>query len=486
MVGLRDKIGHVVVLMLENRSFDCLLGKLRPPGAAFDGLAGGEFNPYKRPDGTFVRIESWRDPTLDAGDMTIPDPDPGESFDDINTQLFGPGGAGAGPASMSGFVDDYMGQKPADAAYDPKAPMHYYTPDQVPVISQLANAFAVCDQWYASAPCQTWPNRFFVHTGAAGGRVDNTVLAIPALKESIFHRLAQVGRTSRVYFHDVPQSLALADQWSVAAERFHPIDAFWTDADRGDLPDYAFIEPRYFALPGSRLLPNDQHPPHDVVYGEQLIANVYNAVRASPLWKKILFVLTYDEHGGCYDHAPPPRAAPPFAEAGADGFLFDRYGVRVPAVIVSPYIAPGTVLRNAPTGVQPEGGAAPFDHTSIIRTLRELFDPNGEPLTGRDASAPSLDLALNLDQPSNDGPDRIEPPLHVPHADEIDRAASLPTNDLQHSLRLLSAHLPSVGAGFPAPTGALPQGLPADLAAARESVADAADFVRSSVEAFLG
>jgi phospholipase C len=486
LAGLREKIAHVVVLMLENRSFDCLLGTLKRAGAEFDGLAGHEFNTYTPLNGSPRRIDSWNDSTLYPGLMTIPDPDPGELFSDINLQLFGLGGApDLRPPPMSGFVDNYMRQPKQDRLHDAKASMHYYTPDQVPVMSLLASSFAVSDQWYASAPCQTWPNRFFLHTATAGGFTNNSPPHFPYLMPSIFHRLAQTRRTSRIYFHDIPQSITLADQWLVASERFRPIQEFWDDADHGDLPDYSFIEPRYFTDTILGLLPNDQHPPHDIIYGEQLIAKVYNAVRASPAWKKTLFVVTYDEHGGCYDHAPPPLAAPPQVHAGPDGFLFDRYGVRVPAILVSPYVAPGTVLRSAPAGLQ-DARPAPFDHTSIIRTLRELFDPNGVPLTNRDASAPSLDLVLNLDRPSNDGPDYIELPSYMPTASEIARAKDLPPNDLQRSLCSLSSHLPRAETNILQYIDALKSNLIDVFNPVQACVADAEKFVRNNVESFLG
>ncbi len=126
-------------------------------------------------------------------------------------------------------------------------------------------------------------------------------------------------------------------------------------------------------------VPDDEHPPHNVAYGEELIAAVYNAVRSGPGWKQTLLLITYDEHGGCYDHVVPPAATPPGGNT-PDGFNFDTFGVRVPAVIVSPYVRRGSIIR-AP-------GATPFDHTSIIATLRKLFGIAS--LTPRDAAAPDL------------------------------------------------------------------------------------------------
>ena len=484
MPGLADKIDHVVVLMFENRSFDCVLGRLRPAGPDFEGLTGAESNSYAPPVGPIRRITSWHDPTLEPGVMTIPDPDPGELFDDINTQLYGLGNApNPAPPPMAGFVENYMRQPAADRPFDPRAPMHYFTPDQLPVMSELARSFAVSDQWFAAAPCQTWPNRFFVHTGTAGGYVNNSPAHFPYLMPSIFQRLASVGRMSRVYFHDMPQSITLADQWLAAAERFRRIDSFWDDAEHGDLPDYAFVEPRYFTDDVLGLMPNDQHPPHDVVYGEQLLAKVYNALRSSPAWKKTLFVVTNDEHGGCYDHVSPPPAAPPAPQAGHDGFLFDRYGVRVPALIISPYVAAGSVLRATTPGA---GRVVPFDHTSIIRTLRERFDPNGEPLTGRDAAAPSLDAALALDGPANDGPEEITVPVYAPQPDEIARAKALAPNDLQRSLCGLSALLPQAGTNVLGHIESLRNGLIHVAGFEQDRVSDAAGFVRENLASFLG
>lgn len=481
MPGLMDKVDHVVVLMLENRSFDCLLGQLRPADSGFNGIVGTESNPFNLTAGGTKTICVWNDPTLEVGQMTIPTPDPGELFADMNVQLFGLDRAPVAQPPMIGFVDSYMRQPAAEEAYDSKAPMHYFTPDQVPVISLLARSFAVCDQWHASAPCQTWPNRFFVHTASAGGYVNNSPAHFPYLMPTIFRRLESVGRTSRIYFHDVPQSITLADQWFSAGERFRPIGDFLDDAEHGSLPDYSFIEPRYFTDEVLGLLPNDQHPPHDVVYGEQLIAQIYNAVRSSPAWKKTLLIITYDEHGGCYDHVSPPPAKPPEPQAGHDGFLFDRYGVRVPAIIISPYVSAGTVLRN-----DTRSGGRPYDHTAIIRTLRERFDPTGVALTGRDATAPSLDIALTLDEPSNDGPDKIEIPAYYPSSGEVQRAKDMPPNDLQRSLCTLSAHLPQAGTDILDHIEGLRRNLVDLVVPEFDRVADARGFVQDNIKSFLG
>jgi phospholipase C len=468
-------IQHVVVLMLENRSFDCMLGKLYPTDGTFEGLTGQETNVYA--GGT---VPVWKSDAMDALAACIPDPDPGEMFTDMNVQLFGGDGTpNANPPPMSGFVQNYMTQPKSDKPLTATAVMHYFTPDQVPVISTLAKAFGVCDQWYASAPCQTWPNRFFAHTGTCGGYVDNSKFHIPFDQPSIFRSLSDHNRTWRVYFHDVPQSILLRDIWLSAPLNFRLFSQFVVDAANGALPNYSFIEPRYFADLLNTRIPNDSHPPHDVAYGEQLIAAVYNAVRSSPCWKNTLLVITYDEHGGCYDHMPPPLAVPPDASA-QDGFAFDRYGVRVPAVLVSPYMPPGSKVRAVPQGLPHAGPARPFDHTSILATLGLLFDL--PPLTERDAAAPDLLGPLSLANPVNDGPPSVTANPVQPTPAQVQQHASAAPNYMQDALSQMAARLPVAppqsAADIPPPSPMTPSPF--------VTVAQAAANAIARVKAFLG
>jgi phospholipase C len=446
-----DGIEHVIVLMLENRSFDCMLGKLQPAGPWFAGLTDKETNPYQRSNG-IVSLPVRPSTAWSEIAATTPDPDPGEYFADMNEQLFGPGRLRNGlQPPMTGFVANYMNQPPADKPRDPQAVMHYFTPEQLPVLAALARAFGVCDQWHASAPCQTWPNRFFAHTGTSLGYVNNQDFPIPFPAPSIFGRLSQFGRSWRVYFHDVPQSIMLGDVWSRAFLHYRFFGQFLADARCGDLPNYSFIEPRYFA-DLSLGVPSDQHPPHNVSVGEKLIADVYNAVRSSPCWKKSLLVITYDEHGGCYDHVPPPRAVSPDGR-GPPGFPFDTYGVRVPAVIISPYMPPGSVVRSAPAGTAYNAPPYPFDHTSIIATLRKLF-PIGGPLTNRDRMAPDLLGPLSLLDPTNDGPLHIDFATPAIDQDVVRGLAYAAPNGHQDALSQMAQQLPpgpiSQAAGIPA------------------------------------
>jgi phospholipase C len=434
-----NKIDHFVVLMLENRSFDNILGQLYPASASFDGLTGNEFNPD--PNGNPVKV--WNaPPDTSKQTMTIPDPDPGELWLDMNVQLFGTPNVPVPPvAPMKGFVDNYLAQEDvAPGNYDPRAIMHFFTPGQVPVISTLAKQFAVSDRWFASAPCQTWPNRFFVHTATANGYQNNMPLHLPYEMTTIYNRFELAGNENwKIYFHDIPQSKTLAKLWPLASH-FHFFNSFLDDARLGTLPTYSFIEPRYFPLFTS--LPNDQHPPHNVTLGEQLIADIYNALRSSPQWTKTLFIITYDEHGGCYDHAAPPAATPPSKTPTAP-FNFDRFGVRVPAVLVSPYIKQGTILRPP--------GNTPYDHTSIIATLRERFPDLGAPLTDRDAAAPDLAGVLTLANPDNLGPEQINALPYTPTPAEAALAQAQPLNGMQEALTHLAANLPNTtGADFQA------------------------------------
>jgi phospholipase C len=427
-----NDIKHIVVLMLENRSFDSMLGglgKLYPQPTIFDGLDGTETNP----DASGAPVPAWNQPGTDAATMRIPDPDPGEHFDDINSQLFDtPTPPVPTPTpTMSGFAKDYAAQPGAPSG---SGVMHHFTPEQVPVISALARQFAVCDRWHASAPCQTWPNRFFVHTGTANGYENNSPTHFPYLMPTIFNRFddGSVANPWKIYFHDMPQSLTLSNLWP-QLERFRFYAEFQHDARTGQLPAYSFIEPRYFA---DVALPNDQHPPHVVTLGEQLIADVYNCLRAGPGWLDTLLIITYDEHGGCYDHVPPPQAQPPGAVATAP-FNFDRYGVRVPAVIVSPWVTAGTILRPA--------GAVPYDHTSIIATVRKRFGL-GAPLSARDAVAPDLGPVLDRPGPDNLGPERLEALPFAASPADVAAAQNLPLNSMQRNLLRLAGHLPATEA----------------------------------------
>jgi len=427
------QIEHVVVLALENRSFDCMLGWLYPGRPDFDGLEGDEANLWHRDDGSVQRIPVWNDGRLSPEAACIPAPDPGELFDDITMQIFGlhPDGT----PRMDGFVDNYMRQ-PGDG-HDPRAVMHCFVPEQLPVLSTLARSFGVIDRWFASAPCQTWPNRLFLHTATGGGEVNNDAIPLPFMLPTVFRRLEAHGADWKVYFHDLPQTAALADLWLRIPTHFRFFAPEFADAAAdGKLPQYSFIEPRYFTSRLLNCIPNDAHPPHNVAYAEQLVADVYNAVRAGPAWERTLLIVTFDEHGGCYDHVPPPAAVPTGSTPA--GFSFDRYGVRVPAVVVSPYVPAGSVPR-------PPQDGPPFDHTSIIATLNVLFGL-GEPMSPRAAAAPDLLSALRLERPENPGPSRIDASAARATREETRALHHQPANGHQRRMRHPAALLPAMAA----------------------------------------
>jgi phospholipase C len=468
-------IQHVVVLMLENRSFDSMLGRLYPGDPNYRGLTLREYNNYNS-----TGYGVWNDTGMLPSTATIPDPDPGELFADMNTQLFGAPLRQDTLATMSGFAQSYATQ-PGKGIYAPSAVMHYFTPEQVPVISALATAFGVCDQWHASAPCQTWPNRFFAHTGTSLGCVNNKDFSVPFSAPSIFGQLQTAGVSWRVYFHDMPQSILLKDVWLHAVTHYRGFSQFLADAQSGTLPNYSFIEPRYFADLFGVFSPNDEHPPHNVVYGETLIATVYNALRSSVCWRNTLLIITYDEHGGCYDHVPPPAATPPDGcISQPDHFRFDAYGVRVPAVIVSPWIPPGSKIRNPQGG---DGTGTPFDHTSIIRTVRDLFLGGGGQLTARDEAAPSLVGALSLPDATNLGPPTLTPSTTQATLAQVSTLASGPPNGIQAALAAASHNLP---ANAPASIEDLPTDASPLSPATYSTVATAAATASDRVKAFLG
>jgi phospholipase C len=453
-----QSIDHFVVLMLENRSFDSVLGALYPKSPAFEGIDGTETNIGG--DGRKWLLTKCP-VTKRLADSAVPAPDPGELWTEMNLQIFGSRQLNAdgslkkdAVADMSGFIESYtdITIDPSRAAHDPQKLMSYYDPRvHMPALASLAEEFAVCDCWFASAPCQTWPNRFFLHTGTAAGYENNQPKKIFDLKmKSVFESFNDAGLSDgwAIYHHDIPQTATLTNL-RMRSGNFHLIDTFVKNARDGKLPRYSFIEPRYYADIDIRVFPprinlsNDQHPPHIVTFGDGLVASVYNALRSNvEAWKKTMLVIIYDEHGGCFDHVPPAKAVPP-GKGVSDNpnpvFAFDRFGVRVPAVIASPYINRGTILR--PSDTYPGDGATPFDHTSVIKTLQERFNL-GAPLTDRVAAAPTLERVLNLDAPQNLGPLSVTPSSRKVGLFHKLKALWEPWGDFQDSLHEAARKLP--------------------------------------------
>lgn len=428
---------HIVVVMFENRSFDNLLGRLYTPGevASFDGVIGKDLsNPV--PDWARDRVERASVPYAIAVGMNMPSPDPGEEYQHVNTQLFGlidpPANRGEhadhmlapfnAPSrwrhrqvpTMDGFVADYISAITAETGRQPEYDQYAqimtgYTPAQMPVVSVLARGFATFDHWFCDVPSQTFANRSFFHAATSSGFVVNMSppesFPLHNTAETIFERLEASGLTWRVYC-DPPSHVSVTG--IIHARRLHErfatnfvtTDRFMEDAASGTLPAYSFIEPNLIyghndmhpgfdaLFPGMTL-----DPPSSLIGGEDLLARVYNAVRSSSsphgsnAWNTLLLV-TFDEHGGTYDHVPPPAVPSPdrHAPAGQFGFRFQRAGVRIPAIAVSAWIPERSVVSQT------------YLNTSVIRTLRERWSL-GAPLTARDAVAPDIAPILRLGQP---------------------------------------------------------------------------------------
>ncbi len=389
-------VEHIVVLMLENRSFDHMLGYLYADsgnvsarGDAFEGLTGQS---CPGPDGAPVPVSAITPDTPNG--YFMPGADPGEGYAATNAQLYGsanPPATGA-TAPMTGFVTDYATAIAANRAKrwyvvpgtTPEMIMGCFTPAALPVLSGLARGFAVCDHWYASVPTMTMPNRAFAAAATSQGHLDDVTkkFAVP----TIFGTLSAHGLSWRIYGYTAPPLTALnfPDTAAASADHVGRFADFSADAAAGRLPAYSFLEPSW----GSS--GNSQHPDYNVALGEQLILDTYRAVRSGPDWDTTLLVVTYDEHGGCYDHVPPPwGAVAPDDSPGEFGFDFTRFGVRVPTVLVSPLIEAGTVFRVP-------AGATPLDHTSILATVEHRW---GLPaLTRRDAAAVDVGAVLTLGQ----------------------------------------------------------------------------------------
>jgi phospholipase C len=412
-------IQSIVVLMLENRSFDHMLGMLyssegnvAPSGQPYEGLTGKEANPDQ--NGKPVLVYPIEPTTNNA--YFLPGADPGEGYQSTNLQLFGSSTPPSPPlATNQGFVRNFdytLGWEAGKAGWTPISGtvagdiMGIYTPSTLPVLSGLARGFAVCDQWFCSAPTETLPNRAFACAATSQGHMDDNTKTYTS--QSIFGLLSKNKINWAIYgYTSSPLTrLNFPDTKNAPNSHFGLFKDFQAAAAAGTLPPYSLLEPSWGATG------NSQHPNYSVALGEQLIHDVYYALRNGPRWNQTLLIVTYDEHGGCYDHvAPPTNAVPPDASIGEFGFDFKRFGPRVPTLLVSPLIAAGTVFRVP-------AGSVPLDHTSILKTVERRW--NLPPLTARDAAAPDAAAVLTLTQPRKDDP------LHgvvVPKS-----AVSLPSN----------------------------------------------------------
>jgi phospholipase C len=407
VVGSLARIKHVFVLMLENRSFDHMLGFSGITGTdaatgqptSIDGLSGSESNSY---NGVIYTVQRG------APDRAAIDPPHG--FSGVLEQLCGEGAVYVSaqpypPINNSGYVSVFARSHPEL----PDGAMRCFTPDQVPVTTALAQEFVVCDRWFSSMPGPTEPNRFFVHAGTAGF-FDNAPTrteyaeafsspwsGIAFEQGTIFDRLEEAGLKWRVYGCDSFPNVALLK----GVSRTFDIDDFDEDfasdvASPSYDAAYTFIEPSYDAF-SEYEDGNSQHPLGSVKSGEMLIKKTYEALRRSPLWENSMLIVTYDEHGGFYDHVAPPTARPTGAKGRRFGFTFDQLGPRVPAIIVSPRIPRNLIDHRT------------YENSSVVSTLERVF--HLKELTVRSSHTSDVRRLATLAVPRSDAPMTLPDPM---------------------------------------------------------------------------
>ncbi|XP_062198066.1 non-specific phospholipase C4-like [Phragmites australis] len=414
---MADKIKTVVVLIQENRSFDHMLGWMKSLNPEINGVTGAELNHAVAGDAS--------SPAVHFGDGSeYVDPDPGHSFQAIYEQVYGDPytWGNTAPATKPGVVvppmSGFAQQAEKEKAGMSRTVMNGFRPDAVPVYRELVREFAVCDRWFASVPSSTQPSRMFVHSATSHGLVSNDkkMLRDGLPQRTIFDALHDAGRSFGVYYQFPPSVLFYRNMRQLKYfGKFHPYDIdFKRHCKEGKLPNYVVIEQRYLDL---KLLPgNDDHPSHDVAEGQRLVKEVYEALRSGPQWHETLLVITYDEHGGFFDHVPTPIAGVPspdgIVSAAPVSFNFDRLGVRVPALFISPWIDPGTVVHR-PSGPEP---TSQYEHSSIPATVKKIFNLK-EFLTKRDAWAGTFDSVLTRATPRTDCPEKLPEPVRLRSAE---------------------------------------------------------------------
>ena len=460
-LGSVGTIKHVFVLVLENRSFDHMLGVSTGTvgrdghirlGVGTDARTGAPETVDGPTDQT--NIHNGAVYTVRAGAPYVLPVDPPHEFADVQLQLTSTGIVDRSgpypPITLGGYVDNYGNEaaveQNAEALADPGVVMSCFTAEQLPVLSALAREFAVCDRWFSSMPGPTWPNRFFLHAATSGG-LDRSPTGMEIVRSqfggyqfehgSIFEALDGAGLDWRIYHDDpLPQVSALSVMdLNTMRHHYRRVDDLHDDLQERDFAAaYVFIEPNYGVLErplGDFQCGNSQHPNDDVTRGEALVKRVYEAIRQSPHWESSLLVITYDEHGGFYDHVPPPVAVPPGDVTdpanNGNGFTFGVLGARVPTVIVSPWVPD---VR--PT--QPDGRTCnlvdhtEYDHASLLSTVERLY---GLPaLTARDAAANDVLHLLAAEQP-RDAPYTLPPPADSGFVCEGRRASEDPRADLE-------------------------------------------------------
>eukprot|EP01059_Diplonema_ambulator_P000654 TRINITY_DN1053_c0_g1_i4.p1 TRINITY_DN1053_c0_g1~~TRINITY_DN1053_c0_g1_i4.p1 ORF type:complete len:487 (+),score=169.97 TRINITY_DN1053_c0_g1_i4:205-1665(+) len=413
-------IKHVVVLMEENRSFDHMLGWYNK--TKVNGLTGNEYNLYNLSDPNGPRVTVGKTAPYRAPF------DPNHNTPPTTYKIYGEGSS----PSMDGFAAyEYTVMKHAD----PSSVMNMFTPPALPIMSTLAEEFAVFDRLFCSHPGPTTPNRLFQLMGTSKGCTEtgaydrnSTTGLYPG--KTIFDSFEEANHTWNFYYQDYPWEATVIEKLAFSPDHLKTWETFLTHAKEGTLPTFSFLNPRWLitGLIGS----NDQHPDHDVRMGEALYKEVYEALRNGKAWNETLFVLTYDEHGGFYDHVPPPEGvpAPDDSTSFPDSFDFTRLGVRIPTLLVSPWIKKGTVIPKA-QGPTPN---SEYDLTSLLSTMKNMFGL-GDHLSKRSAWAGTYDQYLmELTEPRTDCPTELPPAPKYLTPEEAAYEAALPINGLQKDI----------------------------------------------------
>jgi phospholipase C len=399
------QIQHVFVLMLENRSFDHMLGAVPLPGA--DVAAPG----------SFVNVDAQGTRYRNAvGAPDVMPADPPHEYDDVVLQLLG-GNTDPPynynppllPITGSGFVRSY-----GSAATGDLSPiLSMFDPAGIPFLAYLAREYCVCDRWFSSLPGPTLPNRLFLCAASSKGDPkspsDASIFSAEFIdgysfaNGDVFKRFKEAGNLGfRIYRGDALPFTALLDGVDFQNDTVAYTAAdFAADCSAPDLPPLVFIEPSYDIFNGYKS-GTSQHPCSHVSSGDRLVSEVYTALVNSKAWASSVLLITYDEHGGFFDHVGPPPAVPPNDAPNVYDFHFDRLGVRVPAVVVSPLL---TQRRSVDHTVR--------DHTSFLATLNRLFPQVGT-FTSRDRAAAALDGLFA--GPADPSPIAPPPPAYPPAA----------------------------------------------------------------------
>ncbi|GAB2287082.1 Phosphatidylglycerol/phosphatidylinositol transfer protein [Dionaea muscipula] len=433
--SITGPIKTVVVLVMENRSFDHMLGWMKKLNPLIDGVDGSEWNPLNTTAAAATRIY------FNDTSHYVVDPDPGHSFAAIREQIFGSDDdvtPSSVPPLMNGFAQQaYSVNGSIEMA---QHVMNGFPPEMVAVYSALVSEFAVFDRWFASVPTSTQPNRMFVHSATSSGATSNNPLklALGFPQRTIFDNLYDEGISFGIYYQDLPATLFLRNLRKLKyVSKFKSYDlSFQGDAMAGNLPAYTVIEQKWMDTKDDPA--TDDHPAHDVFQGQMFIKEVYETLRASPQWNETLLIITYDEHGGFYDHVPTPVQGVPSPDGiiGEDPyyFKFDRLGVRVPTIMVSPWIHKGTVINKA-NGPTP---TSEYEHSSIPATVKKLFNLSSPFLTMRDAWAGTFEGILQMTEPRTDCPVQLPTPVKVRQGEANDDAQ---LSEFQQELMQLAAVL---------------------------------------------